>query len=75
MIPFSVHVEGAPEGNVTIVLGASYPYLLVAPAPGESAVRWVEATRCRFGRVYFDQPWHAPFTSRAPDHDHDGIPA
>ena len=66
MIPFSVHVEGDPEGDVTLVLGVSYPYLLVGPAEGETAMRWVRADKALFGRVYFDEPWHAIFHQPRP---------
>lgn len=62
MIPFSVHVEGDPEGQVTLVLGVSHPYLLVGPGPGESSPRWVRPEDVVFSQVYFDSPWHAPFS-------------
>lgn len=62
MIPFSVHVAGDPDGSVCLVLGVSAPYLLVGPKAGEASLRWVQLSEVTFGRVYYDQPWHAPFT-------------
>lgn len=70
--PFSVHVPGDPEGRLSLVLAASYPYLLVGPADESLAPRWVRADAVEFGRVYFDQPWHASFSTPAPGHDHGG---
>jgi hypothetical protein len=70
--PFSVRVVGDPEGRLSLVLAASYPYLLVGPADESLAPRWVRADAVEFGRVYFDQPWHASFSTPAPEHDHGG---
>lgn len=67
--PITVHVPGDPEGTAVLVLAASHPFLLVAPAPGSNRLRWVPATECEFARVLYDQPWHAVFT--APVHEHE----
>lgn len=67
MIPWSVHHPEDPEGTVSLVLGVSYPFLLVGPGAGETAPRWVRADVVSFGRVYFTEPWSAPFTSRPPN--------
>ena len=71
--PFSVRVVGDPEGRLSLVLAASYPYLLVGPSDESPAPRWVRADAVEFGRVYFDQPWHASFSApAAPAHEHGG---
>ena len=69
--PFSVRVLGDPEGRLSLVLAASYPYLLVGPSDESPAPRWVRADAVEFGRVYFDQPWHASFSAPAPEHEHE----
>lgn len=73
MIPFSVHVAGDPDGELTLVLAVSPglagvdPRVLVGPKAGENALRWIPLSECTFGRVYFDTPWSAAFTApRAP---------
>lgn len=68
--PFSVHVPGDPEGMLTLVLGVSYPYLLVGPGEGSPAPRWVLAAETSFGRVYHDVPWHVAFRSPPEPHAH-----
>lgn len=68
-VPITVHVPGDPEGRAVLVFAASHPYLLVAPAQGDSRLRWVLAQEVELARVLYDQPWHSVFT--APVHEHE----
>ncbi len=74
-VPFSVTLPGEPE-TATLVLGVSYPFLLVGPGPGETALRWVDARECGIGRLYFDRPWSDDFVRPASpaEHEHGGAP-
>lgn len=77
LVPFSIRDPEQPD-RVALVLAVTDGCLVIGPAPGDAGLRVVRLedgqvarTPVEFSRLYFETPWHAPFTAPAPaEHQH-----
>lgn len=67
-IPFSVLDEKTNKLELVLAIRADGALLLVRP---DQSLHWKQAEGCKLGTVYFDRPWHAPFTQPVAEPDHE----